>query len=91
VFVNGSVVHFPRLEFDLLAALMTPPSQLRTREELIHSLWGGRDLADTRTLDTHIRRIRRKLEDQTTNSPHIVTIKGIGFRFDPNGRAEVPD
>ncbi len=91
VSVNGSVVHFPRLEFDLLAALLTPPGRLRTREELIHSLWGGRDLADSRTLDTHIRRIRRKLEGKTTNSPHIVTIRGIGFRFDPNGSAEVPD
>ncbi|MHB8438856.1 MAG: response regulator transcription factor [Acidimicrobiales bacterium] len=79
---HGRVVHLSRREFDLLALLLSPPGQVRTRDELIDRLWSGLDLADTRTLDTHIRRLRVKLEDDPAVPHLLVTVRGVGFRFD---------
>jgi two-component system, OmpR family, response regulator RegX3 len=78
----GRPVHLSRREFDLLALLLSPPGQVRTRDELIDRLWSGRDLADTRTLDTHIRRLRVKLERDPADPRYLVTVRGVGFRFD---------
>jgi two-component system response regulator RegX3 len=80
------VVHLSRREFDLLSLLLTPPGQVRTRDELIDRLWSGRDLTDTRTLDTHIRRLRVKLERDPADPHFLVTVRGVGFRFDAEGR-----
>jgi two-component system, OmpR family, response regulator RegX3 len=80
--VEGKPVHLSRREFDLLALLLSPPGQVRTREELIDKLWSGRDLSDTRTLDTHIRRLRVKLESDPGRPQHLVTVRGVGFRFE---------
>jgi two-component system response regulator RegX3 len=88
VWVDDQTVHFSRREFDLLALLLSPPGQVRTREELIDRLWSGRDLADTRTLDTHIRRLRVKLEHDPARPQYLVTVRGVGFRFDAEGRGE---
>ncbi len=85
---EGRMVHLSRREFDLLAALLSPPGQVRTRDDLIDRLWSGRDLADTRTLDTHIRRLRVKLEGDPANPRYLVTVRGVGFRFDSEGRGE---
>jgi two-component system, OmpR family, response regulator RegX3 len=60
--------------------------QVRTRDELIDRLWSGLDLADTRTLDTHIRRLRVKLERDPADPEYLVTVRGVGFRFDAEGR-----
>jgi len=89
VSVDGDAVHLSRREFDLLALLLSPPGQVRTREELIDRLWSGRDLADTRTLDTHIRRLRVKLERDPARPQYLVTVRGVGFRFDAEGRGEL--
>jgi two-component system, OmpR family, response regulator RegX3 len=86
VSVNGRAVYLSRLEFDLLAVLLSPPGQVRTREELIDQLWAGRELSDTRTLDTHVRRLRVKLEDEPARPNYLLTVRGVGFRFDPDGR-----
>jgi two-component system response regulator RegX3 len=85
VAVNGREVYLSRLEFDLLALLLSPPGQVRTREELIDLLWSGRELTDTRTLDTHVRRLRVKLESQPAKPTYLLTVRGVGFRFDPRG------
>jgi two-component system response regulator RegX3 len=79
------VVHLSRREFDLLSLLLSPPGQVRTRDELIDRLWSGRDLTDTRTLDTHIRRLRVKLERDPADPQFLVTVRGVGFRFDTDG------
>jgi two-component system response regulator RegX3 len=79
-------VHLSRREFDLLSLLLSPPGQVRTRDELIDRLWSGRDLTDTRTLDTHIRRLRVKLERDPADPQYLVTVRGVGFRFDAEGR-----
>jgi two-component system response regulator RegX3 len=83
VSARGATIHLSRREFDLLALLLSPPGRVRTRDELIDKLWSGRDLADTRTLDTHIRRLRVKLEVDPTSPKHLLTVRGVGFRFDP--------
>ena len=80
--VNGNPVHMSRREFDVLALMASPPGQVRTREELIDQLWSARDLADTRTLDTHIRRLRTKIEADPSQPRHLITVRGVGFRFD---------
>jgi len=85
---GGKPVHLSRREFDLLALLLSPPGQVRTRDELIDRLWSGRDLADTRTLDTHVRRLRVKLEQDPAHPQYLVTVRGVGFRFDAEGRGE---
>jgi two-component system response regulator RegX3 len=84
----GQLVDLSRREFDLLAFLLCPPGQVRSREEIINLLWSGRDLADTRTLDTHVRRLRVKLEIDPGNPQFLVTVRGVGFRFDADGRGE---
>jgi two-component system response regulator RegX3 len=89
VSVKGREVYLSRLEFDLLAVLLSPPGQVRTREELIDQLWAGRELTDTRTLDTHVRRLRVKLEDEPARPTYLLTVRGVGFRFDPRGSAPI--
>jgi two-component system response regulator RegX3 len=91
VTTNDLPVHLSRREFDLLALLLSPPGQVRTRDELIDRLWSGRDLADTRTLDTHVRRLRVKLERNPARPQYLVTVRGVGFRFDAEGRGELDE
>jgi two-component system, OmpR family, response regulator RegX3 len=91
VTADGVRVHLSRREFDLLALLLSPPNQVRTRDELIDRLWSGRDLADTRTLDTHVRRLRVKLEEDPASPRFLVTVRGVGFRFDVDGRGAPDD
>jgi two-component system response regulator RegX3 len=81
--VDGQLLELSRKEFELLALLLSRAGQVVTREECIDTLWWGQDLADTRTLDTHVKRIRRKIEKDPAAPVHLVTVRGIGFRFDP--------
>jgi two-component system, OmpR family, response regulator RegX3 len=85
VHVGGHQTHLSRREFDLLAALLAPARRVRTRAELIDLLWPERELADSRTLDTHIHRLRAKLEPDPSEPRFIVTVRGVGFRLDPDG------
>ena len=85
VAVDGSPVHLSRKEFDLLAALLHPAQRVRSRDELIDLLWPDTYLTDTRTLDTHIHRLRTKLEPDPAEPRYIVTVRGVGFRIDPDG------
>ena len=80
--VDGAPLELSRKEFELLALLVGRAGQVVTREECIDTLWWGQDLADTRTLDTHVKRIRRKVEHDPSAPVHLVTVRGIGFRFD---------
>jgi two-component system, OmpR family, response regulator RegX3 len=85
VTVGGDHVHMTRREFDLLVVLLSPARHLRTRDELIDLLWPHQYLSDSRTLDTHIHRLRSKLEPDPTAPRYIVTVRGVGFRLDPDG------
>jgi two-component system, OmpR family, response regulator RegX3 len=90
VTVDGVVTHLSRKEFDLLVALVSPVQRVRTREELIDRLWPDASLSDTRTLDTHVHRLRAKLEPDPTEPRYIVTVRGVGFRIDPDGQVGEP-
>jgi two-component system response regulator RegX3 len=90
VTVDGEPVHLSRREFDLLAVLLTPVRLVRAREELIDLLWPDRFLSDSRTLDTHIHRLRAKLEPDPAEPRFIVTVRGVGFRLDPDGSRPAP-
>jgi two-component system response regulator RegX3 len=83
VTVDDRPVDLSRKEFDLLALLMSHPGQVVTREWCIDRLWWDQDLADTRTLDTHVKRLRRKIEPNPSHPRHLVTVRGVGFRFEP--------
>jgi two-component system, OmpR family, response regulator RegX3 len=82
VTVDGTPIEFTRKEFDLLALLMAHAGKVVTRELCIERLWWDQDLADTRTLDTHIKRLRRKIEPDPANPRHLITVRGVGFRFE---------
>ncbi len=90
VTVDGARTHLSRREFDLLAVLLSPPRWVRTRDELIDLLWPDRYLSDSRTLDTHIHRLRAKLEPDPAEPRYIVTVRGVGFRIDPDGTPYPP-
>ena len=87
---DGEPLHLSRREFDLLGVLLAPPGQVRTRDELIDLLWPHRDLSDSRALDTHVHRLRTKLEPDPAHPRFIVTVRGVGFRVDPDGARPVP-
>ena len=69
-------IPLPRKEFEILQLLLSEPGKVFTREEIFTQIWGGDDDVGDRTLDVHIRRLRRKLGDEA-----IVTHKGIGFKI----------
>jgi two-component system, OmpR family, response regulator RegX3 len=90
VTVDGRQTHLSRREFDLLAVLLTPARRVRTRGELIDLLWPDRYLSDSRTLDTHIHRLRAKLEPDPAQPEYILTVRGVGFRIEPDGAHPTP-
>jgi two-component system, OmpR family, alkaline phosphatase synthesis response regulator PhoP len=67
-------------EFSLLATLASEPGRLFTRVELAERVWGYTYLGDTRTIDTHVKNLRRKVEDRSAYS-YIDTVRGVGYRF----------
>jgi len=76
------VIELSRKEFDLLALFASHLGQVVTREVCLDTLWWGLELSDTRTLDTHVKRLRQKIEDDPANPRHLITIRGVGFRLD---------
>ncbi|MFZ1062815.1 MAG: response regulator transcription factor [Acidimicrobiales bacterium] len=80
---RGIDIELSRKEFDLLALFASRLGQVVTREVCLDTLWWGLELSDTRTLDTHVKRLRQKIEDDPSNPRHLITIRGVGFRLDP--------
>ncbi|MGW4589763.1 winged helix-turn-helix domain-containing protein [Amycolatopsis thermoflava] len=83
VFRNGEQVHLTRTEFGLLAELATSPGAVVTREQLLSKVWGYDYFGDTRLLDVHIRRLRRKVEADPDRPRTIVTVRGMGYKIEP--------
>ncbi len=79
---NDVVIELSRKEFDLLTLFATRLGQVVTREVCLDTLWWGLELSDTRTLDTHVKRLRQKIEDSPADPKHLLTIRGVGFRLD---------
>jgi two-component system response regulator RegX3 len=79
---QGIEVELSRKEFDLLALFASRLGQVVTRDVCLDTLWWGLELTDTRTLDTHVKRLRQKIESDPANPRHLLTIRGVGFRLD---------
>ena len=79
--VRGRSVDLRPKEFDLLEALMRRSGRLVPREVLFDEVWGSPFYGDTKTLDVHVRRIREKIELDPANPVHVVTIRGLGYKF----------
>ncbi len=83
VTVGGEPVHMPRKEFELLEILMENAGRVLTRDTLIDRIWGSDYFGDTRTLDVHIKRLRAKCEKDPHSPAHLITIRGLGYKFVP--------
>jgi len=82
VTIRGEQVTLPLKEFELLAILLDNAGRVLTRETLIDRVWGLDYVGDTKTLDVHIKRLRSKVEDDPSNPTRIVTIRGVGYKFE---------
>lgn len=82
VFVRGQPVALPLKEFELLAILLENAGRVLTRDVLIDRVWGADYVGDTKTLDVHIKRVRAKVEVDPSVPRSIVTIRGLGYKFD---------
>jgi two-component system, OmpR family, response regulator RegX3 len=82
VSVDGTRVALPLKEFDLLELLLRNAGRVLTRGQLIDRVWGGDDVGDTKTLDVHVKRLRAKIEPDPGNPKHLVTVRGLGYKFE---------
>ncbi|SFR72901.1 two-component system, OmpR family, response regulator RegX3 [Agromyces sp. CF514] len=80
--IDGEPVPMPLKEFELLELLMRNPGRVLTRGQLIDRVWGSDYFGDTKTLDVHIKRIRSKIEKQPSEPVQLVTVRGLGYRFE---------
>ena len=69
-------------EFELLACLMQNHGRAFTREQLLDQIWGYEFAGDTRTVDVHVSWLRQKIEEHPQKPTRIVTVRGVGYRFD---------
>ncbi|MEX0863393.1 MAG: response regulator transcription factor [Acidimicrobiia bacterium] len=79
--VGGSEIEIRPKEFELLESLMRRKGRLAARHTLIDEVWGPSYFGDTKTLDVHIKRLRQKIEDDPSRPSHIVTVRGLGYKF----------
>ncbi len=84
VTVRGEQVRLPLKEFELLALLLDNAGWVLTRDTLIDRIWGADYVGDTKTLDVHIKRLRAKIEPDPAKPDRIVTIRGLGYKFQPS-------
>jgi len=81
VVIRGDDVALPLKEFELLALLLENAGRVLTRDTLIDRIWGHDYVGDTKTLDVHIKRLRTKVETDPSHPVHIVTIRGLGYKY----------
>lgn len=81
VYINGEEKSFTSREFDLLLFLAEHPNHVYTKEELFKEIWGLESLGDIATVTVHIRKIREKIEANSSKPQYIETIWGVGYRF----------
>ncbi len=82
VLVNGQKVAMPLKEFELLELLLENVNRVLTRGQIIDRVWGSNYWGDTKTLDVHVKRIRTKIEDDPARPKHLVTVRGLGYKFE---------
>jgi DNA-binding response OmpR family regulator len=81
VFINNKEVTFTTKEFDLLTFMALNPNQVFSKEQLFEKLWGMESTGDISTVTVHIRKIREKIEQDSSNPQYIETLWGAGYRF----------
>lgn len=84
VLINNNKVDLTLKEFELLDILIKNKGKILTRDTLLDKIWGYEYIGETRTVDVHIRYIRKKIEEDGKNPKFIETIRGVGYRFNPN-------
>lgn len=84
VIVKGNKIDLTLKEFELLEILVKNQGKILTRETLLDKIWGYEYIGETRTVDVHIRYLRKKIEVDDKNPKFIETIRGVGYRFNPN-------
>jgi two-component system response regulator RegX3 len=82
VAVDGRPISLPLKEFDLLELLLRNAGRVLTRGQLIDRVWGADYVGDTKTLDVHVKRLRAKLEPDPANPRHLLTVRGLGYKFE---------
>jgi two-component system response regulator RegX3 len=83
VTVAGAAVQLPLKEFELLELLLRNAGRVLTRGQLIDRVWGADYVGDTKTLDVHVKRLRSKVEPEPSTPRYIVTVRGLGYKFEP--------
>ena len=82
VTVDGQDTKLPLKEFELLELFLRNTGRVLTRGQLIDRVWGADYVGDTKTLDVHVKRLRTKLEPDPTAPTYLVTVRGLGYKFD---------
>lgn len=82
VLVHGQKIAMPLKEFELLELLLENVNRVLTRGQIIDRVWGSNYWGDTKTLDVHVKRIRTKIEDDPARPKHLVTVRGLGYKFE---------
>jgi two-component system, OmpR family, response regulator RegX3 len=82
VAVRGERVALPLKEFELLELLLANAGRVLTRDVLIDRVWGPNYYGDTKTLDVHVKRLRAKVEEDPAHPARIVTVRGVGYRYE---------
>ena len=83
VAINGREIKLSRKEFEVLALMVTHPGRVFERSVLLERIWGGESVVDERTVDVHIRWLREKVEPEPSKPVHLLTLRGIGYKFQP--------
>jgi len=91
VIIRGELVSLPLKEFELLGELLENAGRLVTREALIDRVWGFDYVGDTKTLDVHVKRLRGKVEVDPANPTRIITIRGLGYKYEAPKTARSPE
>jgi two-component system response regulator ResD len=86
--VRGTPVACPAKEFDLLWLLASNPRRVFSRDQLLEAVWGTAEFIEPRTVDVHVHRLRERVEPEPVRPRYLITVWGIGYRFEPGGRAE---
>jgi DNA-binding response OmpR family regulator len=83
VSLAGQEISLTSREFDLLWLLVQHPRQVFTREQLLERVWGGSEYIDPGTVTVHLRRLREKIEKDASHPVRLVTVWGVGYKFEP--------
>jgi DNA-binding response OmpR family regulator len=79
---KGEELQLSHKEFDLLVELMRNQGAVLSRDLILSRVWGYDYYGDSRTVDVHVRWLRQKIEDDPSNPRHIITVRGVGYRFE---------